>query len=136
MKTIGLKNGILVTENGFLRGDVILHDGRIQLSPTLNGCDRIIDIDGKYVLPGFVDIHTHGYGLFDITEGLYDAKTETYDNTESTYRGCLDMISSSLAEFGVTSCYLATAAASIEVLQHCLRLLAVHMSKTSDAPSR
>ena len=58
-----LKNGRVFTENGvFIDADVELKDGKIvKVAPrgTLSG-DEELDVQGKYVTPGFVDIHIHG----------------------------------------------------------------------------
>jgi N-acyl-D-aspartate/D-glutamate deacylase len=40
--------------------DIGIRDGRVvEVAPSLDGADRVIDARGKWVLPGFVDIHTH-----------------------------------------------------------------------------
>jgi len=44
--------------------------------PATDRCDQVVDITGKYVVPGFVDIHFHGYNLFEFTTGLYDVKSD------------------------------------------------------------
>ena len=58
-----LKNGRVFTEEGrFVSADVELEGGKItRVAPagTLDG-DQVIDAAGKYVTPGFVDIHIHG----------------------------------------------------------------------------
>jgi N-acyl-D-amino-acid deacylase len=49
------------TGNPWFRADVGLRDGRIVAVGQLAGAaaDRIIDATGKYVAPGFIDIHSH-----------------------------------------------------------------------------
>ena len=58
-----LKNGLVFTEEArFVPADVELADGRIArvAAPgTLSGGEEL-DAAGRYVTPGFVDIHTHG----------------------------------------------------------------------------
>ena len=67
MKTIKLKGGFVVTGKSVERIDIILRDGRISLTDDKEHCDEVVDITGKYVVPGFVDIHFHGYNLFEFT---------------------------------------------------------------------
>ncbi len=78
MKTVLLKNGFLVTPQRLMRSDIVLRNGRdprIEFVSDKTDFDEVVDITGKYVVPGFVDIHFHGYNLFEFTTGLYDPKS-------------------------------------------------------------
>jgi len=152
MKTIRLKGGFVVSPYGVERTDIILRDGRIELvagpvrdsrgrgkyitgkGQIFNGansdvCDEVVDITGKYVAPGFVDIHFHGYNLFEFTSGLYDPKTETFDNSPFAYEYGLNMLSKTLVRFGVTGFYIGTWASPIENLRHCFAQLYHYLNK-------
>lgn len=67
-----IRNGIVFTdEYVFAKVDVAFENGVItQIAPadTLSG-DEIIDAKGGFVLPGFVDIHTHGAMNYDFCDG-------------------------------------------------------------------
>ncbi len=119
MKTVKLKGGFVVTGEGVERADIILREGRIELVPDKERCDRVIDITGKYVVPGFVDIHFHGYNLFEFTSGLYDVKSETFDNSPAAYDQGFEMLSNTLIKFGVTGFYVGTWASPLANLKHC-----------------
>ncbi|HEU4693782.1 MAG TPA: amidohydrolase family protein, partial [Vicinamibacterales bacterium] len=56
-----IKNGTIVTATDFYRGDVYVEGERITTIGTSLSmpADRVIDADGKYVLPGGIDVHTH-----------------------------------------------------------------------------
>ena len=58
--------GTLVDTNGERPGWVLVEDGRIvsigQPSEHAPSADRSVDATGRYVTPGFVDIHGHGAG--------------------------------------------------------------------------
>jgi N-acetylglucosamine-6-phosphate deacetylase len=134
MKTIKLEGGYAVTPNGVERTDVIMCDGRLEFATGNEDCSEIIDVTGKYVVPGFVDIHFHGYNLFDFTSGLYDPKTETFDNSPSAYEHGLDMLRKTLARFGVTGFYVGTWASPVENLRHCFAQLCDYLSKPQTQP--
>jgi len=128
MGTILLKNGLVVTPQTVVRTDIVLRDGKIELGADKASCEKVVDITGKYVVPGFVDIHFHGYSLFDFTVGRYDPETETFDNSSTAYEQGFDMLRRKLARFGVTGFFVATFAASIKTLRHCYTRLAEYLS--------
>jgi len=63
MRTL-IKNGTIVTAVDQYRGDILIEDEKIAVIgmsldiPAAN-VDKIIDAEGKYVLPGGIDVHTH-----------------------------------------------------------------------------
>jgi len=132
MTNIKLKNGFLVSNKGPQRCDCLLRDGRIDLSGKEIVCEKTMDLSGKYVVPGFVDIHFHGYGLFDFTFGLYDPKTDTHNTSQAVYEDCFNKLRRKLAEFGVTGFYLGSVTAPIETLKHCYNWLADYLGKAND----
>ncbi|MGB2809852.1 MAG: amidohydrolase family protein [Sedimentisphaerales bacterium] len=132
MKTVQLKGGFVVTSQGVERTDIILRDGRIVLVGEKEHCDDVVDITGKYVVPGFVDIHFHGYNLFEFTAGLYDVETETFDNSPSAYDHGFEMLSKTLIKFGVTGFYVGTWASPIANLRNCYAQLYRYLSKTKE----
>ena len=67
MITILLRDGFVVTPHEVLRTDLIIRENKVTVAGTQTHCDQVIDLAGKYIIPGFVDVHTHGYDLFDRT---------------------------------------------------------------------
>ena len=130
-----LKGGYVVTPQEVVRRDVVIRDGKVELGDEGRQGETVIDVSGKYIVPGFVDIHNHGYNLFDFTAGLYDPKTETYDNSEETYTQCFDMLGRQYAAFGVTGFYLATWTEKITTLNHCYGQLADYLARPKERPS-
>jgi len=134
METVQLKGGFLVTGQGVERTDIVLCDDRISLAGDRERCDEVVDITGKYVVPGFVDIHFHGYNLFEFTSGLYDVKYETFDNSPSAYDYGLEMLSKTLVKFGVTGFYVGTWASPIANLRNCYAQLHRYLSSRNEQP--
>ena len=61
-ETVLIRGGSVVTRHGLVRGDVIVADGRVsELGEVLDAPAgaTVIDADGAWVGPGFVDLHAH-----------------------------------------------------------------------------
>lgn len=74
MKTVFVNGKVILTdriledcsvtvENGLITG---ISDGRPE-------GDEIVDLQGKYLAPGFIDLHTHGAGGHDFMDGTEEA---------------------------------------------------------------
>lgn len=104
MKTLTIKNGRLISPVNGLHGDagdIVVKDGRIaEVGSDLEAQGEVIDAKGRYVTPGFIDIHTHCYpkaflGLSPDVLGLDRGATtivdagssgsDTYDDFRSNY---------------------------------------------------
>lgn len=72
-----ITGGILLTEGGAYEGDLLLKDGKIEAiiarDTAVSSDYRVIDAAGRYVSPGFVDIHQHGGGGADYMDSDPDA---------------------------------------------------------------
>jgi len=73
-------NGRILTQKGWLDGGSIVTDGnRIRCVSNIDlhvvGAE-IIDVNGGYIVPGGIDMHTHGGGGRDFIEGCEDAFRE------------------------------------------------------------
>jgi len=137
----------VVTPRGVVERDVTIRGGKVRLAPaakdraqarrgaiprkavTAGGGGRRspevarIDARGRLLLPGFVDIHTHGYGGFDVVLGVYDAASDTFDGSRRASRAALADYVHRMPALGVTAVFLTTMAAEERVLRRRLRLL-------------
>jgi len=70
-----IKNGQVITPIRVIKNSgIIIEKGKIASVFTDNNYskkagDKIIDVKGNYVSPGFIDIHTHGAGSYNIMDG-------------------------------------------------------------------
>jgi dihydroorotase len=79
-----IKNGrVIDPANGFDgTADVLIEDGKIaKVGKKITGQGEILDADGRWVLPGFVDIHTH------LREPGFEYKETIKTGTESAAAG-------------------------------------------------
>jgi N-acetylglucosamine-6-phosphate deacetylase len=78
MQQIKIFNGIIITPHRIIKGGSILITGGTitAVSDTnlaVNDNTMLIDANGKYISPGFIDIHVHGGGGFDFMDGTETA---------------------------------------------------------------
>lgn len=79
MRTV-FRNGTVITPYRVLeQSSVVIEEGRIQyIAPDSEvdldlSCTEVIDVGGRYIAPGFIDIHCHGGGDYDFMDGTVEA---------------------------------------------------------------
>src|SRR5438874_6445863 len=71
MSATAFVNGTLIRADRLERTSLVAEEGRIA---AFGGtCDRVVDLGGKYLAPGFIDIHVHGGGGADFMDLTSDA---------------------------------------------------------------
>jgi len=87
MKRI-IKNGICVFKDRTEKTDLLIDDGKIAGVGHFDEAEaEVIDAKGGYVLPGFVEIHTHGCGGYDfgdLTKEAFVKAAECYKEHGAT----------------------------------------------------
>lgn len=77
MSLIKIFNGRIISPGGIIRdGSVIIRDGKIEEVSSSNidaGNAFEIDAGGRYISPGFIDIHVHGGGGHDFMDNTLEA---------------------------------------------------------------
>lgn len=67
-------NGRILAPGGIQHGVLLLEDNRIKgIDETVPARAAVIDAEGCYVAPGFIDMHTHGAGGADFMDGTVEA---------------------------------------------------------------
>ena len=66
-----IKNGMILDSNEmrFYKGDILVDENRIaKIADDIEYDCEVIDANGNYVIPAFIDIHTHGGMGFDFLD--------------------------------------------------------------------
>jgi N-acetylglucosamine-6-phosphate deacetylase len=130
-----LTNGIICTENGLKKGiDIIIKGERLYLEKT--GRQKVnndtIDLKGKYVFPGFIELHIHGAGLFSFGGGRYNPKKMGFESSSEIYQEGLKKWAHLRASTGVTRLYGSTSAVRVKNIKFCLRELEKFIKSNKD----
>ena len=114
MKTTLIRNGILITPGGELRGDLLLAGEKIAAIgidlPTA-GVDRVIDATGCIVLPGLVDPHTH----IVLDTGIYKTPDDWAVGTRTAACGGVTTVIDFATQFAGQDMHQALSARQAEV---------------------
>lgn len=104
-------NGKIILKDGILDNSAVLYTDRIEgIVPADQipvGCE-VIDAEGGFVSPGFIDVHIHGYLGKDVCDGEEES---------------IRTISRGLIENGVTGYLPTTMTVDMEVIKKSLRVL-------------
>jgi N-acetylglucosamine-6-phosphate deacetylase len=122
-KDLVLRGGRLVTPEGIRASDLRIEDGRLTLRKIEGEAKNAMDLRGDYVVPGFIDIHFHGYDLFGLNAGLYQPDRRRFDSSPSAYRSGFQKLTRTLPKHGVTGFFVATWASPIINLRRCFERL-------------
>ncbi len=77
-----IKNGILVTPEGETKADLLIKDGKIsKIAEQIQENCKIIDVSGKHVLPGLIDIHVH------LREPGFESKEDIQSGSAAAVKG-------------------------------------------------
>jgi N-acetylglucosamine-6-phosphate deacetylase len=89
-----LANARVVTPTGILEpGWVEVRDGRIHALGSGPRRDASDDLDGAWLVPGFIDVHVHGGGGFDIAHSYDDALASVaFHRKHGTTRTLLSLV--------------------------------------------
>lgn len=98
-----IKNGVIATASDTFKGDILIENEIIkEIGINIDTeCDEIIYADGKYVIPGGVDVHTH----FNIDVGIAVSSDDFYTGTVAAACGGTTSIVDHMG-FGPKGCNL------------------------------
>ena len=114
----------IVLPDRVIEGDVWIEEGRIKkISPHIAPQDswKVHDCKGKYLLPGFIDIHTHGANGFDFALGVFNSEEGSFSH--EAYEEGLQSALENYATCGATRIFPTTFAAPLELLHQAFKRL-------------
>lgn len=72
-----IKNCNIIYLDRIEKGSVLVENGKIKaINPASYNTVEVIDGEGLYLSPGFIDVHIHGAGGYDTMDGTYEAINE------------------------------------------------------------
>jgi N-acetylglucosamine-6-phosphate deacetylase len=104
-----IKNCNIIYLDRIEKGSILIENGKIkEINP--NNCNdkNILDANGLYVAPGFIDVHIHGAGGYDTMDGTSEA---------------INTISKIIVKHGTTSFTPTTMTVSIEEIRKSLNVI-------------
>lgn len=118
--TLLIQNVTVVNHDGRIEADVLIENGRITkiAQHIQHGAEKVIDGTGKYIFPGFIDMHIHGSVACDVMDA------------EQTK---LHTMARSLVKEGTTSFLPTTMTQSNDNIERALAELAKFTSATDEA---
>ena len=121
-----IHNAHVLLPDGVRKTDVGIASGRIAALGQLprDGDAHHIDARGRYVLPGFIDVHANGIAGFDLTNGAFDASTGRFSRTATRYIRGLERALAAFAATGTTLVGFSVLAAPIQQLKEVFALIA------------
>ena len=133
MKKILIKGASIIGHRKVYKADLLIKDdiiSEINQSIAPEPLTTVINAEGKYVLPGFIDIHNHGSVGFDASFGTYQQQTDSFDASEKAYKKGLKTALDFYIKMGVTKVLLTTMAAPLDklcvALEHIKSFLTAH----------
>ena len=113
-----LKNALCYIDGAFFKKDIFVINGKIaDFKPGCCGFDtpEVVDCGGAYVLPGFIDIHTHGANGADVNS----ASVKDFENISSFFasKGTTSYLASVLTDSEEKTLHILSNIASFMVSQ-------------------
>jgi len=136
MNNIHIRNGSVLLPGGLKNVDLEISEGVISDIGAPRGTSpaETIDARGKFVLPGFIDIHTNGIAGFDFTNGRYDLTSDSFASDEENYLDATEAASRAFLRTGVTRAVLSSVAAPPDQLMKVFRLFDQYKSQQTGTP--
>lgn len=113
-----IKNCNIIFLDKIEKGSVLIENGKIkEINPTKPSDTEILDANGLYLSPGFIDVHIHGAAGHDTMDGTFEAINE---------------IAKAIAKHGTTSFTPTTMTVSADDIKQSMKVIKEAKSKGTD----
>jgi N-acetylglucosamine-6-phosphate deacetylase len=113
-----IKNCKIIFQDNIENGEVLIKNGKIEkINPNSFYNEEIIDGEGCYLSPGFIDVHIHGAGGFDTMDGTVES---------------IISISKVIAAYGTTSFLPTTMTCALEDIKKAVEAAAACMKEGTE----
>jgi N-acetylglucosamine-6-phosphate deacetylase len=125
---IQIHDGYVLLPSGIRKTDVEIDSGRIASLGKLTRDPQAVHLaaTGRYVLPGFIDLHANGIAGFDLTHGEFDASTGKFSRKADFYIRGFERALTAFALKGTTLLGFTILEAPIEQLKKIFKLIACY----------
>ena len=123
---IQVVDGYVVLPRSIEKTDVEVEEGTITAIGKVTKDPHAVRVvaKGKYILPGFIDIHANGIAGFDLTNGVFDTSTGRFCRKRDVYARGLETALKTFALKGTTLVGLTILEAPIKRLTEIFRRIA------------
>ena len=114
-----ITNGNIVLGDKIVKGEIkIVGNKIVEIGKRFrkNGKYIITDAENRYVLPGFVDVHTNGSAGFDLSSGTYNAGEKNFIHNKNEFRKGFENALRFYLKTGTTKVLLSSIAAPLSQL--------------------
>lgn len=134
---IQIHGGRVLLPSGIRKTDIELEGGRIASIGKLTRDPQALHLSatGRYVLPGFIDLHANGIAGFDLTNGEFNASTGRFSRKADLYLRGLERALTTFALKGTTLVGFAILEAPIAQLTKIFKLIARYREEHNGFPN-
>lgn len=129
MKTLIYNAHVISPDVDLKKASVVIEKGRIKLVTTAavpkKGFDTVVDASGKYLVPGFIDVHLHGACGYDVCDATPEA-IETIASAKLA-EGCTSFLPTTLTVGTKTLKAAAKAVAAYRREERFAKVLGIHL---------
>ena len=129
MKTVIVNAHVISPGVDLKKATIVLDKGKIVAVgtdlDTVKGADTVVDVRGKYVVPGFIDVHLHGALGFDVCDGTPEAIEKIAE--AKLAEGCTSFLPTTLTVDNATLKKAAKAVAVYKKDEKFAKVIGIHL---------